>query len=133
MSLNLAPSVSVDSMMRLVLHVGIERFLADMAGYIEADFRRWEAFDKVARIASHSEVGVIELMPTSDGKVYGSRYVNGHPPNIRSGRQAARRPLNRLAGEQAATPARMSSLRPGPRNVRQAPQGRGGSAVRVCG
>jgi ornithine cyclodeaminase len=85
--LNLVPFVSVDNMMKLVLRIGVERFLIELAGFIEADFRRWEGFDKQARIASHSAEGVIELMPTSDGAVYGFKYVNGHPKNTRDGRQ----------------------------------------------
>ena len=36
---------------------------------------------------SHSDVGVIELMPTSDGAVYGFKYVNGHPSNTKGGLQ----------------------------------------------
>ena len=84
---SLVPFVSVDDMMRLVLDTGIERMLCDLADYIEADFRRWESFDKTPRIAAHSEEGVIELMPTSDGQAYGFKYVNGHPKNTRSGRQ----------------------------------------------
>ncbi|NSZ75015.1 ornithine cyclodeaminase [Agrobacterium tumefaciens] len=39
------------------------------------------------RLASHSDDGVIELMPTSDGTLYGFKYVNGHPKNMRDGRQ----------------------------------------------
>ena len=78
-NLNLVPFVSVDSMMKLVLSVGIERFLVELADFIEADFRRWELFDKTPRVASHSAEGVIELMPTSDGATYGFKYVNGHP------------------------------------------------------
>jgi ornithine cyclodeaminase len=85
--LNLVPFVSVDNMMKLVLRIGVERFLIELAGFIEADFRRWEGFDKTPRIASHSAEGVIELMPTSDGAVYGFKYVNGHPKNTRDGRQ----------------------------------------------
>jgi ornithine cyclodeaminase len=85
--LNLVPFVSVDHMMKLVLEIGVERFLVELAGFIEEDFRRWETFDKKARIASHSAEGVIELMPTSDGAVYGFKYVNGHPKNTRDGRQ----------------------------------------------
>ena len=81
------PFISVDNMMRLVHHVGIERFLVELAEEIEADFRRWESFDKTPRIASHSAEGVIELMPTSDGEVYGFKYVNGHPKNMKEGRQ----------------------------------------------
>ncbi|WP_395831603.1 ornithine cyclodeaminase [Elstera sp.] len=85
--LNLVPFVSVDHMMKLVLTIGTERFLTELAGYIEDDFKRWESFDKTARVASHSLDGVIELMPTSDGALYGFKYVNGHPKNIKDGRQ----------------------------------------------
>ncbi|WP_048646829.1 ornithine cyclodeaminase [Nitratireductor soli] len=85
--LNLVPFVSVHHMMELVLEIGVERFLTELTAYIEEDFRRWEAFDKTPRVASHSREGVIELMPTSDGKHYGFKYVNGHPKNTREGRQ----------------------------------------------
>jgi ornithine cyclodeaminase len=83
----LVPFVSVDNMMKLVHHIGIEEMLTGLADYIEADFKRWELFDKTPRIASHSAEGVIELMPTSDGEVYGFKYVNGHPKNTRDGLQ----------------------------------------------
>lgn len=87
MTLNLVPFVSVDKMMKLVLHLGVERVLVNLAAEIEADFLRWPEFDKTPRIASHSDVGVIELMPTSDGKTYGFKYVNGHPSNMKKGLQ----------------------------------------------
>ncbi len=83
----LVPFVSVDHMMKLIHHIGLETALSGLAGYIEADFRRWELFDKTPRVASHSEKGVIELMPTSDGDVYGFKYVNGHPSNTKDGLQ----------------------------------------------
>ncbi|WP_064713470.1 ornithine cyclodeaminase [Rhizobium bangladeshense] len=85
--LAVVPFVSVDSMMKLVLSLGVERFLTDLALYIEEDFKRWEVFDKTPRVAAHSHEGVIELMPTSDGHLYGFKYVNGHPKNTRTGRQ----------------------------------------------
>ena len=81
------PFVSVEHMMALVHHLGIETVLCTLADEIEADFRRWELFDKTPRVASHSDVGVIELMPTSDGEMYGFKYVNGHPKNTREGLQ----------------------------------------------
>lgn len=81
------PFVSVDNMLKLVLHLGIERVLTDLAAEIEADFRRWPLFDKTPRVASHSDIGVIELMPTSDGETYGFKYVNGHPSNTKKGLQ----------------------------------------------
>jgi len=86
-NLNIVPFVSVDHMMKLVWRVGVESFLIELAATIEEDFRRWEIFDKSPRIASHSSDGVIELMPTSDGTLYGFKYVNGHPKNMRQGRQ----------------------------------------------
>jgi ornithine cyclodeaminase len=85
--INMVPFVSVDRMMKLVLTIGVETFLRELAGYIEADFKRWELFDKTPRLASHSKEGVIELMPTSDGSVYAFKYVNGHPKNTRAGLQ----------------------------------------------
>lgn len=86
-NLNIVPFVSVDHMMKLVLKIGIDTFLRELAEVVEEDFLRWESFDKTPRIASHSTDGVIELMPTSDGTLYGFKYVNGHPKNTREGRQ----------------------------------------------
>lgn len=83
----LVPFVSVDHMMKLIHHIGLETALRGIAEFIEEDFRRWPLFDKTPRVASHSEQGVIELMPTSDGDVYGFKYVNGHPSNTRDGLQ----------------------------------------------
>jgi ornithine cyclodeaminase len=85
--LALVPFVSVDNMMRFVLATGVERMLTELAEEIEIDFRRWDQFDKTPRVASHSHVGVIELMPTSDGEHYGFKYVNGHPKNMAAGLQ----------------------------------------------
>jgi ornithine cyclodeaminase len=85
--LNIVPFVSVDHMMKLVLKVGIDQFLIELGAAIEEDFKRWEVFDKTPRLASHSDEGVIELMPTSDGTLYGFKYVNGHPKNMKEGRQ----------------------------------------------
>ncbi|MEP1198145.1 ornithine cyclodeaminase [Tateyamaria sp.] len=83
----LVPFVSVDHMMQLIHHVGLPDMLRGLAAYIEADFKRWELFDKTPRVASHSAEGVIELMPTSDGETYGFKYVNGHPKNTADGLQ----------------------------------------------
>ena len=85
--LAMVPFVSVENMMKLVHHIGIEQFMRDLAHEIEADFKRWELFDKTPRVGSHSAVGVIELMPTSDGELYGFKYVNGHPKNMKEGLQ----------------------------------------------
>ncbi len=85
--MSLVPFVSVETMMKLLLERGIEATLIELAAYVEEDFRRWPLFDKTPRVAAHSPEGVIELMPTSDGRSYGFKYVNGHPKNFQTGRQ----------------------------------------------
>ena len=85
--LAMVPFVSVENMMKLIHSIGPRQMIAGIAEYVESDFRRWELFDKTPRVASHSTEGVIELMPTSDGEVYGFKYVNGHPKNTKEGLQ----------------------------------------------
>ncbi len=70
---------------QLVATKGTAAFIKALADEIEADYRRWDEFEKSARHASHSPVGVIELMPTSDRKLYSFKYVNGHPKNTQKG------------------------------------------------
>ena len=79
--------VGVDAMIKLVEATGVQPFMKGLCQAIEDDFRRWPQFEKTPRIASHSSVGVIELMPTSDGEHYGFKYVNGHPKNMKEGLQ----------------------------------------------
>lgn len=73
--------IGVAEMAKLVRTIGIETFLSELAGHIREDFLRWPEFEKMARIATHSRDGVIELMPASDSALYGFKYVNGHPNN----------------------------------------------------
>ena len=85
--LAMVPFVSVENMLKLVNTLGPRRMMAEMVAYIEADFLRWPAFDKTPRVATHSAEGVVELMPISDGELYGFKYVNGHPANMKRGYQ----------------------------------------------
>ena len=77
--------IGVSDILRLVTRIGTGGFIERLAGEIEHDYRRWSEFEKSARLASHSAVGVIELMPTSDGRLYSFKYVNGHPKNTAAG------------------------------------------------
>ncbi len=83
----LVPFVSVDHMMQLVHRVGLAKMISRIADAIEEDFRRWDNFDKTPRVAAHSPVGVIELMPTANDALYAFKYVNGHPKNTADGLQ----------------------------------------------
>lgn len=66
---------------RLVRDIGVQQSVVQLANCVRQDFLRWPDFEKSARLASHSPVGVIELMPVSDGVQYAFKYVNGHPRN----------------------------------------------------
>ena len=85
--LAMVPFVSVEDMMTLVRARGIGPTIAALADRIEDCFARWPSFESVPRVPSHSSEGVIELMPTSDGELYGFKYVNGHPANMARGLQ----------------------------------------------
>lgn len=83
----LVPFVSVDAMMALMAARGIDTCLAEITEEIQSCFARWQEFETIPRVASHSSIGVIELMPTSDGVDYGFKFVNGHPSNTKTGLQ----------------------------------------------
>ncbi|MSX43983.1 MAG: ornithine cyclodeaminase, partial [Actinobacteria bacterium] len=74
--------VDVPAMAKLIQAIELDEFIAQLADAIEANFVRWEEFDKAARFGAHNDEGVIELMPTSNAERYGFKYVNGHPDNI---------------------------------------------------
>ena len=73
--------IDVPALSQLVQALGPARFMAELAEVLQEDFLRWEDFDKSARVASHSQRGVIELMPVADASRYAFKYVNGHPGN----------------------------------------------------
>ncbi|HXY97363.1 MAG TPA: ornithine cyclodeaminase [Steroidobacteraceae bacterium] len=77
--------IGIERIQELVSRRGTARFIEELAREIESDFLRWSEFEKSARHASHSAVGVIELMPASDGRLYAFKYVNGHPKNTAVG------------------------------------------------
>ena len=77
--------IGIERIQELLARRGAARFIEELAREIEADYLRWGEFEKSARHASHSQVGVIELMPASDGRIYAFKYVNGHPKNTAVG------------------------------------------------
>ena len=81
------PFVDVAAMARWMADRGLEQLLPRLTDALEADFRRWHAFELMPRIASHSREGVIELMPASDADTFGFKFVNGHPINPSRGLQ----------------------------------------------
>lgn len=83
----LVPFLDVVGAARWLRETGVEELLAELTEELARDFSRWEEFELVPRLASHSPVGVLELMPVSDGQLYAFKYVNGHPANPARGLQ----------------------------------------------
>ena len=77
--------IGIRRVQELVGDLGPATFIAGLAREIETDYRRWGEFEKSPRHATHSPVGVIELMPACDGRQYAFKYVNGHPSNTAKG------------------------------------------------
>jgi ornithine cyclodeaminase len=77
--------LSAPDVVEIVRRRGLPAILLAMADRIEREFRRWPSFDLKARVPSHSEEGVIELMPVADETSFAFKCVNGHPGNTRLG------------------------------------------------
>ena len=65
----------------IVQKTGFKDFFVKLIEVLEDDFKNWDNFDKMPRIATHFPYGVLELMPTSDEEFYAYKYVTGHPRN----------------------------------------------------
>lgn len=72
-------------MSRLIQEIGIAQLIGELSNSMRDDFIKWPEFDKSARVANHSDIGVIELMPVSNAELYAFKYVNGHPKNTQRG------------------------------------------------
>ncbi|MGE3770532.1 MAG: ornithine cyclodeaminase [Bdellovibrionales bacterium] len=82
--------IDIPSITTLLHKTTVPGFLQQLVDVLEEDYGRWPEFAHSPRPAYHAkengkEVGVIELMPTSDGKLYSFKYVNGHPQNTTKG------------------------------------------------
>ena len=78
--------IGTHDLQAFIAHRSLPVILGELLGYLREDYLRWPQFDKTARVASHSPLGVIELMPIADARLYAFKYVNGHPGNTAHGR-----------------------------------------------
>ncbi|MDM0037186.1 ornithine cyclodeaminase [Variovorax sp. J22P271] len=101
--------LSAPEMIRLVRRQGLTACIAGVAERIRHEFLRWNEFDKSARLACHSELGVIELMPIADASQFAFKYVNGHPGNHRRGLPTVMA-FGMLADVQTGMPRLLSEL-----------------------
>ncbi|EJO5349163.1 ornithine cyclodeaminase [Clostridium botulinum] len=73
--------IDLPTMAKYLKEVGPETVMERLVPYLEADYTRWEDFQKMPRTAHHTDIGVLELMPIGDSELYSFKYVNGHPEN----------------------------------------------------
>lgn len=79
--------VTVDDIKSLIRKVTLEKFFTQLVERLEATFSCWEEFEKMPRVVSSVEGGVIELMPFWNKDYYSFKYVNGHPSNSKDNKQ----------------------------------------------
>jgi len=76
--------LQIEDIKTILQKVGFKEFFLKLIDTIEEDYKNWNEFNKIPRVASHVDGGVIELMPISNKKLYSFKYVNGHPKNPKS-------------------------------------------------
>ncbi len=105
----MAMLLSTHDVAAMTRRLGLPVLLKRLVGYLEADYLRWQEFDKTPRVAAHSADGVIELMPIADHELYTFKYVNGHPRNYRFGLSTVMA-FGALADMATGTPQVLSEL-----------------------
>jgi len=73
--------LEIEDIKKLIDKIGFKDYFLKLIATIEEDYKAWSDFDKMPRIATHVDGGVIELMPISNEYQYTFKYVNGHPKN----------------------------------------------------
>ena len=73
--------LEIEDINKIINKIGFKEYSLKLIDTIEKDYKAWEEFDKMPRVATHVSGGVIELMPVSNKKQYSFKYVNGHPKN----------------------------------------------------
>lgn len=76
--------LQIDDIRTIIKEKGFKTFFLRLIDVIETDYKAWEEFNKIPRVATHVDGGVIELMPISNKQQYSFKYVNGHPKNPKS-------------------------------------------------
>lgn len=79
--------ITVDDVKSLIRKVTLKAFFTRLIEKLEDHFNRWHDFEKIPRLASHFEHGVIELMPLWGKDYYSFKYINGHPLNPKQNKQ----------------------------------------------
>lgn len=80
--------ITLDDVKNLIRKMTLEKFFSQLIERLELTFSRWDEFEKIPRVASTVEKGILELMPFWGKDYYSVKYVNGHPHNPKDNKQA---------------------------------------------
>ncbi len=73
--------LQIDDINKIIQRIGFKEYMLKLIDTIEEDYKNWNSFEKIPRLATHVDGGVLELMPISNKIQYSFKYVNGHPKN----------------------------------------------------
>ncbi len=79
--------ITVDDVRSLIRKVTLETFYSRLIEKLEENFSHWQSFEKIPRIVTYFDQGVIELMPLWGKDYYSFKYINGHPGNPKKNKQ----------------------------------------------
>ncbi len=79
--------ITVDDVKNLIRKVTLETFFKRLIEKLEENFSRWNDFEKIPRVATYFDNGVIELMPLWGKDYYSMKFINGHPQNPKENKQ----------------------------------------------
>ncbi|WP_304985545.1 ornithine cyclodeaminase [Coxiella-like endosymbiont] len=79
--------ITFDDVKNLIRKITLEKFFSQLIDRLELTFSCWDEFEKMPRVASTVEKGVLELMPFLGKDYYSVKYVSGHPHNPQDNKQ----------------------------------------------
>jgi ornithine cyclodeaminase len=80
---NMTKIITLKNVQQIISKIGYQEFNQGLLGYLEEDFKKWNSFEKNARLAFYKNKGVMELMPICGEELFSYKYVNGHPFNTK--------------------------------------------------
>lgn len=102
--------LQIDDIKKIIEKIGFKQYFLKLIDTIEEDYKTWHEFDKMPRIATHVDGGVIELMPISNKSQYSFKYVNGHPKNPKASNKLTVMATGQLSVVETGEPLMFSEM-----------------------
>ena len=102
--------LQIDDIKKIIEKIGFKEYFLKLITTVEEDYKAWQDFDKMPRIATHVDGGVIELMPISNKNQYTFKYVNGHPKNPKASNKLTVMATGQLSVVETGEPLMFSEM-----------------------